>query len=121
MQTLQLSQYLRVVRVTLMHRLKSDQCAFRIATVHLQLRMAQCNGQFGLGLAFQRTLQQAVGFLITALFIGRTGGTDVIQQGLALCFGGAVQVAFGAGPAALGEVHLALLDSDLHTTAAVAS
>ena len=120
MQALQLSQHLRVMRVTLMHRLKSDQRAFRITSIHLQLRVAQGNGQFGLGLALQSALQQAVGFLITALFISRTGGTDVIQQRLTLCFGGAVQVALRTGPTSLGEVHLALLDSDLNTAAAIA-
>ena len=120
MQALQLTQHLRVMGMTFVHCLQGDQCTVAVATVQLQLRMAQGNRQLGLGLTLQGALQQAVGLFIPPLLIRGTGRAEVVQQWLTLGFGGSVQVALGAGPAALGEVHLALLDSDLNTAAAIA-
>ncbi|MNI20647.1 hypothetical protein D3C73_741400 [compost metagenome] len=120
MQTLQLTQYLNVVRVTLMHRLQRCQGAFGVATIGLQLSMVQGDGQFSPRLAVQRTLEQAIALLVEPLLVGRAGSAKVIEQRLALGFGGAMQMTLRAGPATLGQVQLAMLDGNLHPAAAIA-
>lgn len=69
-QTLQLAQHLNTVGMTFVHGQQRGQGAVGIATVGLQLRMAQGNRQLGLGLTLQGTLQQVVAFFIAPLLIG---------------------------------------------------
>ncbi|MNY35080.1 hypothetical protein D3C86_1694630 [compost metagenome] len=65
--------------MALLHGLKSNLCPFGVASVHLQLRVTQGNGQLGLGLALQSTLQQAVALFVVAQFVCRTRRTKVVQ------------------------------------------
>lgn len=81
--------------------------------------MGQGNGQLGLRLALQGTLQQVVAVFGAALLVGGTRGTEVVQQRLALSLGGTVQVPLGTGPAAFGKIELALFDRQADTSAAV--
>ena len=118
-QALKLAQHLHVMRMAFVHGLQGVEGAFGIGAINLQLRMVEGNRQFGLGLTLKGALKQAVAFFVTALLIGRTRGTEVEQQRLALGFCGAGQVFLRAGPAALGQVHLALFDRQLNATAAV--
>ncbi|MNE18581.1 hypothetical protein D3C80_1116250 [compost metagenome] len=108
------------MRVTLLHGLQGNQGRVAVAAVHLQLGVAQGNGQLGFGLTLQGTLQQVVTVFGAAQLIGGTRGAEVVQQRLTLGFGSAMQVTLSAGPATLGEVQLALLDGQLRATAAVA-
>ena len=118
-QTLQLPQHLRIVRMTLMHGLQGNQCGIGITAVDLQLRVGQGNRQFGLRLALQGALEQVVAVFGTPQLVGRTGRAKVVQQWLALGFGGAVQMALSTGPATFGQIELTLLDSQSGAAAAV--
>ena len=119
MQALQQAQHLAVVRVALLHGQQGFQGAVAFATVHLQLCMGQGDSQFRLRLALQSTFQQVVAVFGSALLVGGTRGTEVVQQRLALGLGGTVQMALGTGPTALGEVQLALLDGQTNAPAAI--
>ncbi|MNE60476.1 hypothetical protein D3C80_1556200 [compost metagenome] len=82
--------------------------------------MTQGNGQLGLGLTLQCTLEQAVALFVLAQFVCCARRAEVIQQRLPFGLGSSVQVLLRGGPAPLGQVQLALLDRQLHTPAAVA-
>src|SRR3546814_2708854 len=105
-QALQLAQGLGVMWVTIMHGLQRTQRTVGVAAVHLQLCVRQGNRQLSLGLTLKGTFQQAVALLVKTLLIGRPGGAKVIQQWLALGFGGTMQVPLGTGPATFGQVQL---------------
>ena len=59
--------------MTFVHGLQRAQRAFCVSPVHLQLRMAEGNGQLGLWLTLQSALKQVVTFVITSLLVGGTG------------------------------------------------
>jgi hypothetical protein len=107
--------------MTLLHRLQGHERTIAVATIQLQLRVIQRDGQFGIRLTLQGPLQQIVAVFIATLLVGCTGSAEVIQKRLALGFGRAMQMTLSAGPATFGKIHLTLFDRDLYTTAAIAS
>ncbi len=106
--------------MTLVHGLQGHQRAFSVTAISLQLGMVQGNRQLGLGLPLQSALQQVVAFLVVTLFVRGTGGTEVIEQRLALGFRRAIQMALRTGPATLGQIQLTVLDRHLHSSTAIA-
>ncbi|MNF61868.1 hypothetical protein D3C84_435340 [compost metagenome] len=82
--------------------------------------MGQGDGQLGLGLALQSTLQQLLGLFMLADLLCRTGGAQVVDQRLRVVLGGAFQVTQRARPAPFGQVQEALLGRQACAAAGVA-
>lgn len=105
--------------MTLFHCQQRGERTFGVATILLQLSVIQGNCQLGLRLTLQRTLQQGIAVFVTPLLISRAGGANVVKQWMGIGFGRPLQMTLCTGPASFGKVHLAMLDSQLHTATAV--
>ncbi len=79
MQALELTQYLGVVRMALMHGLQRHEGCVRVATVHLQLCVAQGNRQLGLRLAPPPAIAATVMPGQPAALAGMQGGDRIVS------------------------------------------
>ncbi|MNN03576.1 hypothetical protein D3C81_1162690 [compost metagenome] len=107
--------------MAIVHRLQRHQGTVGVATVSLQLRMTQSDGQLRLGLTLKRPLQQTIALFVKTLLVGCASSTEVAQQWLALGFSRSRQVTLSAGPATFGQIQLTVLDRHLHAPTAVAA